>query len=187
MSVIDQMKRRNQPPRREPQIEGPGRLGEITRKIETEDLDYQPTPTSTRPSDFAQPEVREAVANLEQEIGKLAASEYPGRSRDVGNSADMQRVKQIVENAVTAAHKDTCRALDKVVAEIQEMANRAKKDVEEYKRGLESGGQDIAVLLEATMQQCKRTVEWIEKVTPDLRHPKLEQKEEVELPNPIEK
>jgi hypothetical protein len=188
MSMIDHMKKRNQPPRREPQIEGPGSLGGITRKIEAEDLDYQPAPPSTRPSDYAQPEVREAVANLEQEIGKLAASEYkqPERTRDIGNSADMQRVKQIVANSVTAAHADTCKALDKFVAEIRTMANRAEKDVEEYKKGLESGGQEIAVRLEATMQTVTLTVETIEKLTLALRNPTLEQKAD-ELPNPIEK
>ena len=182
MSIVDNLKGRR-PPRQEPPFEGDRQaknLGEITREID--ERDYR---RPNRASDFAQPEVRQAVANLEEEISglthaDLSQQEAPTmtRARDIGNSTDMQKAKQIVENTITAAHASTAKALDSVVAEIQALADRAKRDVEAYKTGLESGGQEIAVKLEATMQTITRTVEWIEKHTPDLRNPKLEPAQE---------
>jgi uncharacterized protein YicC (UPF0701 family) len=162
-------------PRQEPKFEGDRNarnLGQLAR-----DLDEEYPRPANRASDYAPRDVRDSVANIEADIAQLAAQEaipVLERARDIGNSTDMQKAKAMVNNTVTAAHTDTCKALDKVVAEIRGLAERAARDVDEYKKALQSGGQEVAVMLEATMQTITRTVEWIEKATPALRNPKLE-------------
>jgi hypothetical protein len=176
MSVIDQFKPKPRQTRREPS------LGEIARQMDTEDA-----PAPVRPSDYAQPEVRNAVADLEQEIGKLVVqntqSPLSPRTRDVGNSVDMQRVQKVLNNTVTAAHEDACKAVDKIVADARALVDRVAAAAEAHKERLKQGGQQIALDLESAVQVLTRTVEWVEKQAPNLHNPKIE--EPTDLPNPI--
>jgi uncharacterized protein YicC (UPF0701 family) len=170
-------------PRVDPTFEGDRKWREL-RNVEIQEAEDYPAPSATdpKPSDFAQREVREAVANVEDEISKLVQAEVPfatresaERTRDIGNSHDMQKTNVVMNNAITAAHEDTCKALDKAMAEIKAMTARCEKGVEEYKQGVRSGGQEIAVMLESTMQTVTKAVAWVEEVIPTLRNPRLEQ------------
>lgn len=95
----------------------------------------------------------------------------PKKATGIGNSTDMNRVKELLHNGVTAAHKDTCNALDKIVADATELMNRLMNAVNEHKHMLEEEGQKIAVQLEGAIQELTRTVEWVEKQGPNLRNP----------------
>lgn len=120
------------------------------------------------------PPPAEDVAEL---IAQAAALDNKVERRIVGNSTDMGRVKELLRNAVTAAHDDAGKALDKVLEEATELLARITKKVEEHKKALQDEGQRIAHDLESAVQELKRTVEWVEKQGPALRNPKLEQKE----------
>ena len=131
--------------------------------------DVQPPSLPPAPRD---PE--EIMASLEQDI--LAVTDLPRgleRSRGLGNSTDMTKVRELLSNAVTAAHDDTCTALDKVVEDARSLLDRITKTVEKHKKALQEEGQKIAVQLEASVQELSRTVEWVEKQGPKLRNPQM--------------
>jgi hypothetical protein len=172
-------------PRLEPTFEGDrqaANMREMTRRVDAQTAEQemdQPITRTGGPSDYAQPDVR-ALANLEAEVAQTftADPEYkkPERSRDIGNSHDMKKVQQLVNNSITAAHDDTCKVLDKFVAEIRAMAEEAERDVEEYKKTFQSNGQEIAARMEARMHTITNTVATIEQLTLALRKPELESK-----------
>jgi uncharacterized protein YicC (UPF0701 family) len=81
--------------------------------------------------------------------------------------------EEIVKNAITQAHGDTCRALDRIVEEATALLDRIRKRVDLHKQKLENEGQKIAQELEASLQILTATVEWVEKQQPQLRHPQL--------------
>lgn len=110
--------------------------------------------------------------DVEQEIREAMSSQ--GLTKNT--SAHMIHVQELVDNAVTQAHGDTCRALDKVVTEAKALLERIEKKVEVHKKKLQDEGQKIALELEASMQILTDTVEWVEKQSPQLRQPSLRKK-----------
>jgi hypothetical protein len=168
-------------PRQEPSFEGDrqaANMRQLTRRadvqIEEEERDY-PIARTGGPSDYAKPEVR-ALQNVEEEIRRLGATEIPAmeRARDIGNSTGMKKAQQIVNDAVTAAHDDTCRAIDTQVEECRALLVRIEKGAEAHKTRLKEAGQLIARTNGAAIQELLRTAEWYEKQAPNLREPKLE-------------
>jgi uncharacterized protein YicC (UPF0701 family) len=110
--------------------------------------------------------------SLEQEIGREVKTLPP--RQDVGNSIDMARVQTLLATAVTAAHDDTGKALDKVREEARALMQRIDEAVDAHKKMLQSEGQRIAMLLKSSVQELTKTVEWMETQSPKLRNPKLE-------------
>ena len=164
----------------EPTFEGDRKIigmRELIRNAEDDDV-YDSYPPLTRASDYAPPDVRNAVADIEEEIGKIAQQQaIPAllqRSRDIGNSVDMQRAQTVLNNTITAAHEDTCKALDKVVGDARDLLDRITKSVDNHKKMLQDEGQKIAVALEAAIHELTNTVKWVETQSPKLRDPKLE-------------
>jgi len=111
----------------------------------------------------------EMIGKVEDTIREAIQTEGINR----GNSANMSHIEEIVKNAITQAHGDTCRALDRIVEEATALLDRICKRVDAHKQKLENEGQKIAQELEASLQILTATVEWVEKQQPQLRHPQL--------------
>jgi ABC-type transporter Mla subunit MlaD len=123
------------------------------------------------------PRPEQLVNEIENEIGTMVAKQQPQPRRAIGNSSDMARIQELVSNAITAAHDDTGKALDKVLEEARGLLNRITAAVEQHKKTLQEQGQKIAADLESTVQELKRTCEWVEKQGPNLRSPTGEKSE----------
>ena len=106
----------------------------------------------------------------------------PIRGREVTNSVDMAKIKTLLHNAVTDAHDDTCAALDRVVKDAATLMTRLTKAVEEHKEMLHEKGKNIALTLEAAVQELTLAVEWAEEQTGRLRNPEYKP---LEKPNDI--
>jgi hypothetical protein len=165
-------------PRVDPTFEGDRKWRELRAVEIAEAQEEEELVTHTGgPSDYAQPEVR-ALQNLEAEVTKLAERdpEYkrPEQSRTIGNSTGMKQAQHILNNTVTAAHDDACKAVDAKVEEGRALMARLERAAENHKARLKEGGQKIALDMESAMQALSRTVEWFEKQAPDLHNPKLD-------------
>jgi hypothetical protein len=172
--------------RYEPTFEGDRKarnMSEITRRVDEEmeeEVRFDPVTTTGQASDYAQPDVRK-LANLEEEIGKLAQQEaipVLERSRDIGelgNSTGLKKAQTIITTAVTKAHDGACQAIDDQIAEARALLARIEKGGEDHKARLREAGQTIARNNGAAIQELLRTAEWYEKQAPNLREPKLEQ------------
>ena len=95
----------------------------------------------------------------------------------VGNSNDMEKMQQMLNTGVTAAHDDVGKALDKAREEAHQLVERIDKAIDDRKRALQEDGQKIAYMLESGMQELRRMVTWLEEETPRLHNPKLEPKQ----------
>lgn len=121
--------------------------------------------------------IMQAEDEIEDAIKKFIPKKYQPDVMSVGSSDDMNHLKQLLSNTVTAAHADTCTALDRVVEEADALLARLKKAVEAHKQMLQNEGQGIAVKLESAVQELTRTVEWAERQGPSLRNPELRPEE----------
>lgn len=112
---------------------------------------------------------------IEDEIADEVRKYAPKQQRaGVGNSGDMEKVRQLITNAVTTAHEDAGRAMDNVLAEARNLMERIEDAVDAHKKELFDRGQKIAVSLDSAVQELTRTIQWVEKQSPMLRDPKLE-------------
>lgn len=124
------------------------------------------------------PEAPTLEQSLEREVETILTIE--SRKSGIGNSIDMGRVQELLSNAVTAAHDDTGKALDKVRREAHVLMQRIDEAVDKHKQLLQTEGQKIATMLESAVQELTRTVEWVEGQSPKLRNPQLEPKENLD-------
>lgn len=119
----------------------------------------------------------EMIEQLEHDIRHLSITDgpqsLPASERVVTNSADMDKIKQMLANAVTAAHDDAGKALDKVLQEARELMKRIEDRVTAHKKMLNEEGQRIAVSLESAVQELTNTCKWVEQQGPKLRNPQL--------------
>jgi hypothetical protein len=120
--------------------------------------------------------VRRPVAvpdEMEDGLRALARQEF--NAAPVLNNADnMEQAQRIIDNTLTAAHGDTIKVLHSMRAECHQLVERVDKLVDEHEALLRKKGQTVAVVIEAAMQELKRSVAWLEEQTPRLVDPKLE-------------
>jgi uncharacterized protein YicC (UPF0701 family) len=117
------------------------------------------------------PRARPPAPSIEDEMAGMVAAD---RRPNVGSPEAMDKIEKLLSNAVTAAHEDAGKALDRVISEARELMRRIEEGVEQHKQKLQKDGQVMASHLEAAVQALTTTVQWVEQQAPKLRNPQTD-------------
>jgi len=131
-------------------------------------------PTGPKPGNSERDTEREVQGTrqyLQQKTEREIENSIKRSGVPVGNSADLNKVREVLNNGVTHAHDDACKAVDKVVADARALMGRLEKAAEEHNKLLCDKGQEIAQQIESAMNRLTTTVEWIEERTKELKPP----------------
>jgi len=110
-------------------------------------------------------ELEEGLRNLARTVHAVPA---------LNNADNMHKAQQIINNGLTAAHRDTIKVMHALRDECHALVARVDKLVDEHEAMLNSKGNEIAIVLESAMNELKRSVAWFEEQMPRLADPKLE-------------
>jgi hypothetical protein len=118
-----------------------------------------------------EPKLETLESALEEIVSDEVLRYAPKHARDSGE--DMKRVQGVLSDGVTAAHHEACERVDRAVDQARALLDRLVIAAEAHKARLRQEGQDIAVKLQAAIQELTKTVEWAEQRGLALRSPEL--------------
>lgn len=126
------------------------------------------------------PEKKPNPADLiEADVADLAAKEYAPKPRErmMKNSRELIEARELLKTAITDAHADTCRAVDRRMEEVMSLVAKLKKAADDYKTKSNRDCQEVVYSMESSMQVLARDMEWFEKTEPSTRNPQLTKQE----------